>query len=86
MGWKIVEGGDGRLWRELCLHLKLTVKVSGEEWGGERWREGGEGWKVVRVILLLYRAKVAAATNRECSICSKTGKPFPHLYIHVIIA
>ena len=64
------------MWRELCLHLKLTVKVSGEEWGGERWSEGGEGWKVVRVILLLYRAKVAAATNRECSICSKTEKTF----------
>ena len=44
LGWKIVEGGDGRLWREICLHLKLTVKVSGEEWGGERWREGvGKG-------------------------------------------
>ena len=27
-----------------------------------------EGWKVVRVIILLYRAKVAAATSRECSI------------------
>ena len=77
------------MWREICLHLKLTVKVSGEEWDGERWREmergSGEGWKMVRVILL-YRAKVAAAANRECSICSKTGKPFPHLYIHVIIA
>ena len=31
-------------------------------------RGSGEGWKVVRVIILLYRAKVAAATNRECSI------------------
>ena len=37
-------------------------------------------------IILLYRAKVAAATHHECSICSKTEKPFPHLYIHVIIA